>query len=87
MADPMNSDMTLSGAAGRAPFPKSRKVWLTGSDPSIRAAMREVLQSPTLSRDGQVLEENPPILVYDTSGPYTDPDARIRETFGRKLKT
>ncbi len=77
MADPMNSDMTLSGAAGRAPFPKSRKVWLTGSDPSIRAAMREVLQSPTLSRDGQVLEENPPILVYDTSGPYTDPDARI----------
>ncbi|NLF56709.1 MAG: phosphomethylpyrimidine synthase ThiC, partial [Candidatus Hydrogenedens sp.] len=61
----------------RRPFPQSSKVQVTGSDPSIRVAMREVRQSSTLAKDGTVVEENPPILVYDTSGPYTDPAADI----------
>jgi phosphomethylpyrimidine synthase len=62
------------------PLPGSRKIHVTGSDPSIRVPMREVAQSPTrvVGRGGAgALEENPPIALYDTSGPYTDPDARI----------
>ncbi|MBK1709060.1 MULTISPECIES: phosphomethylpyrimidine synthase ThiC [Marichromatium] len=64
----------LSEAATR-PFPNSRKVYVTGSRPDLRVPMREVAQSPTLT-SGEP-EENPPIPVYDTSGPYTDPDASI----------
>ncbi len=59
----------------RKPFPNSRKVYVEGSRPDIRVPMREIRLSPTPTRDG--LEENPPVLVYDTSGPYTDPDAEI----------
>ncbi|MDR2213056.1 MAG: phosphomethylpyrimidine synthase ThiC [Pseudomonadales bacterium] len=62
------------------PFPASRKIYLEGSRPDLRVAMREITQTPTrialsggVSRD----EINPPIRVYDTSGPYTDPAARI----------
>ncbi len=61
----------------RRPFPKSHKVHLEGSIPSIRVAMREVCQCPARAKDGTVIEENPPILLYDTSGPYTDPAAQI----------
>ncbi|MCF1183469.1 phosphomethylpyrimidine synthase ThiC [Marichromatium gracile] len=64
----------LSEAATR-PFPNSRKVYVTGSRPDLRVPMREVTQSPTLT-SGEP-EENPPIPVYDTSGPYTDPEAKI----------
>ncbi|AHF02650.1 phosphomethylpyrimidine synthase ThiC [Marichromatium purpuratum 984] len=64
----------LSEAATR-PFPNSRKVYVTGSRPDLRVPMREVTQSPTLT-SGEP-EENPPIPVYDTSGPYTDPNASI----------
>jgi phosphomethylpyrimidine synthase len=53
------------------PFPSSRKIYVTGSRPDIRVPMREISQSGTPSRLGG--EENPPIYVYDTSGPYTDP--------------
>ena len=55
------------------PFPNSRKVYVQGSDPSIRVPMREVSQTPT--RTGDATLTNPPIMIYDTSGPYTDPDA------------
>jgi phosphomethylpyrimidine synthase len=57
------------------PFPSSRKVFVQGSRPDIRVPMREVSQAPTQASMGA--EENPPIAVYDTSGPYTDPEARI----------
>ena len=59
----------------RTPFPGSRKIYVEGSDPSIRVAMREIEQSPTTS--GDVTEANPPITVYDPSGPYTDPEIEI----------
>ena len=49
------------------PLPSSEKVYLTGSREDLRVPMRAVSQS----------EGNPTILVYDTSGPYTDPQARI----------
>ncbi len=57
------------------PLPRSRKVYVEGSRPDIRVPMREISQSDTPASFGA--EENPPVCVYDTSGPYTDPAARI----------
>ena len=57
------------------PFANSRKVYVEGSRPDLRVPMREVEQTPTRTATG--LEDNPPIYVYDTSGPYTDPRAQI----------
>ncbi|WP_211826350.1 phosphomethylpyrimidine synthase ThiC [Kistimonas asteriae] len=57
------------------PFPNSRKVYLTGSRPDIRVPVREISLSDTVTESGS--EKNDPVRVYDTSGPYTDPDARI----------
>ncbi len=57
------------------PYPGSRKTYVQGSRSDIRVGMREVRQTSTRSAAG--LEENPPIYLYDTSGPYTDPAARI----------
>ncbi len=57
------------------PHPGSRKIHVPGSRPDLRVAMREVVQSPTRSEQG--VEDNPPITLYDPSGPYTDPQARI----------
>ena len=56
-------------------FPASRKVFVTGSRPDLRVPMREVTQAETVGDDGR--ETNPPITIYDTSGPYTDPDATL----------
>jgi phosphomethylpyrimidine synthase len=57
------------------PFANSRKIHVQGSRGDIRVPMREISQSPTLTNSGS--ESNPPISVYDTSGPYTDPEANI----------
>jgi phosphomethylpyrimidine synthase len=57
------------------PFPNSRKIFVPGSRPDLLVGMREVTLTPTPSREGE--EENPPVTVYDTSGPYTDPSAHI----------
>mgnify|MGYP001210803263 CR=1 FL=1 len=56
-------------------FPGSRKVYKTGSRPDIRVPMREVALSPSSGRYGG--EPNDPVLLYDTSGPYTDPAQRV----------
>jgi len=60
-------------AAAIAPLPGSRKVYIEGSRPDIRVPFREISLSPTKTTG--IDEENPPLLVYDTSGPYSDPDA------------
>jgi len=57
------------------PLPASRKVYVTGTRPDLRVPMREITQSDTAAGFGE--EKNPPLFVYDTSGPYTDPGARI----------
>jgi phosphomethylpyrimidine synthase len=62
-------------AAAIAPFPNSTKVFIEGSRPDIRVPMRAVAQSDTPASFGG--EPNPPIFVYDTSGPYTDPAVQI----------
>jgi phosphomethylpyrimidine synthase len=62
-------------AAAVQPLPQSRKVYVTGSRPDIRVPMREISQSDTPAAMGA--EKNPSICVYDCSGPYTDPRAKI----------
>jgi phosphomethylpyrimidine synthase len=76
----------IPSAAGvtRDPFPRSRKMYQTGSIPSVRVPMREIELTPTRSGHGEQtrIEENAPIRVYDTSGPYTDNDVPIDLTRG-----
>ena len=57
------------------PIPGSRKVFVAGTRADLRVPMREIALSRTPTVFGG--EDNPPVTVYDTSGPYTDPDARI----------
>ncbi|NWG38933.1 MAG: phosphomethylpyrimidine synthase ThiC, partial [Hydrogenophilaceae bacterium] len=57
------------------PLPNSRKIYVQGSRPDIRVPMREISQSDTPTQFGG--EKNPPIFVYDCSGPYTDPAVKI----------
>ena len=67
-------DSAFFGTGG---FPQSRKIYVTGDKPDVRVGMREISQHPTMDAAGEVLEENPPITVYDTSGPYSDPETTI----------
>jgi phosphomethylpyrimidine synthase len=62
-------------AAAVQPLPNSAKVYIEGSRPDIRVPMREISQSDTPTSFGG--EKNPPIYVYDCSGLYTDPAAKI----------
>ncbi|WP_426270755.1 phosphomethylpyrimidine synthase ThiC [Dyella kyungheensis] len=64
----------LSEAVTR-PIPGSRKIHVQGSRPDIQVPLREICQAQTPTLFGG--EENPPITVYDTSGPYTDPDYKV----------
>ena len=57
------------------PFPNSRKIYLQGSRPGIKVPMREITLGDTPTDFGG--EKNPPVYVYDTSGPYTDPNVSI----------
>jgi phosphomethylpyrimidine synthase len=57
------------------PLPNSRKIYVQGSRADMQVPMREVSQSDTPASFGA--EKNPPVYVYDTSGPYTDPSAKI----------
>jgi len=57
------------------PFPSSQKIYVTGSRPDIQVPMREITLSNTPSELSS--EPNPPLTVYDTSGPYTDPNIAI----------
>ncbi len=57
------------------PFANSRKVYVQGSRPDIQVPFREISLSDTPSNFGA--EKNPPVMVYDTSGPYTDPSISI----------
>ena len=57
------------------PLPNSRKIYVEGSRPDLRVPMRAIAQADTPASFGA--EVNPPIVVYDTSGPYTDPATKI----------
>jgi phosphomethylpyrimidine synthase len=75
----------LEGSITRAPLPGSRKIYVQGSAASIRVPMREIRQTPTtvLGPTGRpVPEENPPIVAYDASGPYSDPEVDLDVRLG-----
>lgn len=82
----MSQQSELSQIAGLdnevlQPLAGSRKIYVDGS-PDCRVAMREILVTPTPSQSATTngsprLEQNAPVRVYDTSGPYTDPDMSI----------
>ncbi|MDH5544457.1 MAG: phosphomethylpyrimidine synthase ThiC [Gammaproteobacteria bacterium] len=57
------------------PFPNSKKIYIEGSRPDIRVPMREITLTDTPLAMGK--EKNDPVTVYDTSGPYTDPNTQI----------
>jgi phosphomethylpyrimidine synthase len=70
-----NAENAHVDAAAIEPLPNSRKIYVEGSRPDIRVPMREISQADTPA--GMGVEKNPPIYVYDCSGPYTDPAVKI----------
>ena len=80
-----------ASGSGRPFNAASRKVYVSGDDsggsagrggcecgaPGVRVPMREIALSPTRVRGQEAPQPNPPLLVYDTSGPYTDPAVAI----------
>ncbi|QTH63576.1 phosphomethylpyrimidine synthase ThiC [Psychrosphaera ytuae] len=61
-------------------FPNSEKIYIQGSSPDIQVGMRKITLADSLvggDKDNPIFEPNDPIQVYDTSGPYTDPNQTI----------
>src|SRR3546814_11699742 len=73
-ADELSADV-------RQPFPASRKISVGGGN-GIRVPMREISLSATKTANG--IEPNPSVTVYDTSGPYSDPDVTIDLRMGHR---
>lgn len=69
--------------ATTAPYSNSNKVYIEGDQTGVKVAMREITLSDTQTDEG--VEHNAPVLVYDTSGPYTDPNAEIDINRGLNL--
>ncbi|MBZ9729897.1 phosphomethylpyrimidine synthase ThiC [Salegentibacter sp. JZCK2] len=62
----------------RAPFPNSEKIYVSGKiHPDIKIPMRKISLSDTVDKFNGKVEKNEPVLVYDTSGAYTDPMVEI----------
>ncbi len=73
--DKFISQQALVDSAAVQPFPNSHKIYVTGSRADLHVPMREISQTDTQSDAGT--RRNPPLTVYDTSGPYTDPAITI----------
>jgi phosphomethylpyrimidine synthase len=69
--DPINSPLTT------AAFPASRKIYVQGTLPEVRVPMREIHLAPSPAAGNQEPVVNQPVTIYDTSGPYTDPNVSI----------
>jgi phosphomethylpyrimidine synthase len=72
------------GSITREPLPASKKVYVPGKLHNIKVAMREIELSDTVNKLAKIekIEKNPSVTVYDTSGPFTDPDKEIDLTKG-----
>ncbi|MED4813025.1 phosphomethylpyrimidine synthase ThiC [Bacillus atrophaeus] len=70
-----NNSVQQANISIMSSFSGSKKVYVEGSSPDIQVPMREIGLSPTTGSFGE--EENTPVRVYDTSGPYTDPNQQI----------
>jgi phosphomethylpyrimidine synthase len=73
MTDVIDRETAVSAAG--ATLPASRKVYVSGSRPDLKVPFREVAQSSTRTSKGEI--ENPPLRLYDTSGPHTDPSVAV----------
>jgi len=71
-----NKDKTTDQPISLEPLTGSKKIYVQGKLHNIQVAMREISLSPTKLVNGKV-EDNHPVTVYDTSGPYTDPNVTI----------
>ena len=78
-ADLLRRTAELSASVTR-PIPGSRKVYVAGARAGVRVPMREIALADTPSMFG--VETNAPFTVYDTSGPYTDPEHRVNLSAG-----
>ncbi|CAF1761627.1 phosphomethylpyrimidine synthase ThiC [Bacillus subtilis] len=77
-----NNSVQQANISIMSSFSGSKKVYVEGSSSDIQVPMREILLSPTTGSFGE--EENAPVRVYDTSGPYTDPEVTINIQEGLK---
>jgi phosphomethylpyrimidine synthase len=81
MTERADNPLERLAALTTGPLPGSRKIHVAGSlFPTIRVPMREIAQAPSHSRSGSGAGEtipNPALVVYDPSGPYTDPAITI----------
>ncbi|MCM5662061.1 phosphomethylpyrimidine synthase ThiC [Galbibacter mesophilus] len=69
----------------REPFPNSNKIYVYGNiHKDVKVPMRQITLSDTVDKFNGTTEKNEPVLVYDTSGPYTDPNAEIDVRKGLK---
>ena len=68
----MSQEFTISSG----PLPGSEKIYVKGEMFDIKVPMRRINLSPTIDTDGTKIE-NEPVVVYDTSGPYTDPNYTV----------
>ncbi len=66
-------DQTENLSISTGPLPGSTKIYVPGSMHDIQVAMRRIDLSPTIDENG-VKRDNESVVVYDTSGPYTDPN-------------
>ena len=58
------------------PFPNSKKIYEEGAIHKIKVPHRSIELSETKTTEGEIIK-NPPVTVYDTSGPYTDPEYKV----------
>jgi phosphomethylpyrimidine synthase len=72
---------TQSNTTEDRPLPNSRRVYVNGTLPGVHVPFREITQSPSREIDGNLVA-NPPVRVYDTSGPWGDPDLRYESAKG-----
>jgi len=79
-ATPLLREAETLSATVTAPIPGSRKIHVEGSRQDIRVPMREIVLEDTPNTFGA--EKNAPFTVYDTSGPYTDPDFGVNLVAG-----
>src|SRR5689334_13285682 len=72
MTGATGSQLETENSKPETVLPNSRRIYIDGQQPGVRVAFREIDQNPTRNFRNE-LEENPPVRVYDTSGPYGDP--------------
>ena len=77
-ASPKVIDITGRSGITTKPLPGSEKIYITGSRDDLRVPFRQIALTDTPNRDPNLPgEPNDPVMVYDTSGIYTDPTETI----------